>query len=799
MRGGTVNVNTASPGIILDMRSLQDANYAMRGVGRHALALVRHAAARGGLRLIGLVDSDLPPLSVEVGDLLAETVPNAYAATARGQNRPACFVSLSPMTHDPLWTARLMADARLLRAAVVYDFIPRRAPERYLPTEAARLGYATALNWLARADIFAPISRSAAQDLRALLGTPGRDIVVTGAPVDPLFERVRDQGRGPRLRHVLVVGGGDPRKNPETVVRAHARAAALQRGAGVPLVVAGNYGAQDVDAFRAMAAALGGRPDLVEVPGHVSEAALLDIYAGAAVIVCASHDEGFSLPVVEGMAAGLPCLASDIPAHRELVEDAGLRFPANDDAALTPLLERAMVDAAWRQASLARQAPVWPRFRAAEVGRRFWDAVLGRMDGRRTPGPAPAVLLGRRPRVALLSPLPPDRSGVADYTAATCPELGRLVDLHVFSETEAPTPIPGIAGHRPLTALPHLMPGFDRVVSVVGNSHFHLRIFDLLHRFGAACIAHDARMLGFYRILLGLDRTLATASLEVGRPVAEAELNGWLGDEGTTRALLLGDIAQMASPMIVHSPVTARFMRARHGVEAAYVPFTIYRPWTAAELGEEARIAARARLGLARGEIAIATFGFVQQSKGPEECVWALSLLRGWGLPASLHFVGGVDLQGQGASLVALISRLGLAGNVRFADDSYASEQTYRDYLVGSDLGIQIRMYGLGGLSGALIDCAAAGLPTVTNASLLEAVGVPESYIRAVPDAISPLLLAEALAGLVEQGAGATRLHPARHAFSEERSLRAYARRLCDALGLPPDDRALRGRSEPHG
>ena len=771
------SVTASSPGIVLDMRCLQDEDYAGRGVGRHALALVRHAAERGSLRLIGLVDSAMPPLASEVSELLAGTVPNAYAATARGQAKPTCFVSLSPMTHDPLWTARLMANTRLLRAAVVYDFIPMREPQRYLPDQAARLRYAASVNWLARADIFAPISRSAAKDLQALLHTPGRNIVVTGAPIDPMFQRARNQRGKQGVCHVLVVGGGDPRKNPEVVVRAHARAASLQRGS-VPLVVAGNYGAHDAQGFRAVAAAAGGRPDLVKVPGHVPEAELLAIYAGAAIIVCPSRDEGFSLPVVEGMASGLPCLASDIPAHRELVEDAGLRFPIDDDSFLTPLLERGIADAAWRQAIVDSQATIWPRFRAAEVGRRFWDAVLGRM-----PAPAPGLLHGHRPRVALLSPLPPDRSGVADYTAATCPELGKLVELHVFSETERPTPIPGIASHRPLTALPHLMPGFDRVVSVVGNSHFHLRIFDLLQRFGSACIAHDARMLGFYRILLGLERTLATASSEVRRPVAEAEFNDWLADESTTKALLLGNVAQTASPMIVHSPVTARFMLERHGVDAAYIPFCIYRPWTSAELNAGERSAARARLGLAPGEIAIATFGHVDRVKAPEECVWALDVLRGWGLNATLHFVGANKSADADDPLKLLVEKLGLSAFVRFSQQEYVSEQTYRDYLVGADLGVQLRTYGLGGLSGALLDCAAAGLPTVTNESLAAAVGVPQAYVRAIPDAVSPLLLAEALAALQEVRL-ATSHEAERSAYSSRRGFDTYARLLCTALSL---------------
>jgi glycosyltransferase involved in cell wall biosynthesis len=373
---------------------------------------------------------------------------------------------------------------------------------------------------------------------------------------------------------------------------------------------------------------------------------------------------------------------------------------------------------------------------------------------------------------------------VADYTAATCPDLARRVELHLFSETERPTPLPGVAQIAPLGALPHLLPGYDRVVSVLGNSHFHLRIFELMRRYGSACTAHDARMLGFYRALLGQERALSVAGRELGRPVAEAELNDWLADEGRLEALFLGEVAESATPCIVHSPVTARLFEERYGVRPAYLPFSIYRPWTAEELRPDARAAARARLGLEPGEVAIVTFGFVHYSKAPEECVWALELLRGWGVPASLHFVGSTDqMADQGAGLRALIERLGLSGSVRFAE-GFVPEQTYRDYLVGADLAIQLRTYGLGGLSGALLDCAAAGLPTVTNASLAEAVGVPEGYVRSIPDALSPLLLAEALADLLEAGPGAARREAERAAFSEERSFRSYARGLCRVLGL---------------
>lgn len=774
--------NAVSWVVAVDVRCLQDQNYAERGVGRHALSLLR--GAPDCIRLIGLADTNLPPLSGATEPLIDRLCPNAYAAEMAAQSAGrslAAFVTLSPMTHDPLFTARMVANPALLRTAVVYDFIPRHEPERYLSGPAARIGYAAALTWLRRHDLFFSISKATRHELGTVLDVPHSASFLTGASIDPSFESIGPMRRQIVQTHLLVVGGGDARKNPEVVIRAHARSAPLQRQA-IPLVIAGSYGAEDEHAFRLLATECGGNPDLVQVPGRVSDQRLFRLYAGALAMVCPSRDEGFSLPVVEAMAAGIPSLVSDIPAHQELVTDPALRFPPGDETQLIPLLERAVSDAAWRAEVVRSQADIWPRFRSDTVAERFWKPVMSRLEGL----PHPAVNRGRRPKVAILSPMPPDRSGVADYTAATCAELGKLVDLSVFSELKDPGPAPGVQHMLPMGALPHLRTSYDRVVSVVGNSHFHLAPFNLMRRYGSACIAHDARMLGFYRYLLGVEHTLKIASQEVGRPIDERQLDGWIADESTLEALFLSEIAACATPTIVHSAVTAEMFLSRYGVQAEYIPFSIYRPWSASQLTPAARTAARERLGIKPGEIVIATFGYVQDAKAPEECVWALELLRRWGLRARLDFVGAPDwLPDKGARLQMLIKRLGLEKVVSFAD-GFVPEQTYQDYLVGADLGVQLRAYTFGGLSGALLDCAAAGLRTVTNASLGQAVGPPQSYIRRVSDSISAVLLAEALADLLEKGPSPHEREADREEFSDERSFRRYATRLCHALALEP-------------
>ena len=59
----------------------------------------------------------------------------------------------------------------------------------------------------------------------------------------------------------------------------------------------------------------------VEFLGKVSREELLDNLSQAAFFVSASGYEGFGISVLEAMAAGCPCIVSDIPAFREFIED----------------------------------------------------------------------------------------------------------------------------------------------------------------------------------------------------------------------------------------------------------------------------------------------------------------------------------------------------------------------------------------------------------------------------------------------------------------------------------------------
>jgi glycosyltransferase involved in cell wall biosynthesis len=126
------------------------------------------------------------------------------------------------------------------------------------------------------------------------------------------------------------------------------------------------------------------------------------------------------------------------------------------------------------------------------------------------------------------------------------------------------------------------------------------------------------------------------------------------------------------------------------------------------------------------------------------------------------------------------VERLGLGDHVRICDE-WLPESTYRDYLLAADLAIQLRAPGFVGLSGSALDCLGAGLPTVMNDALAEALEAP-GYVARVPDHFSPVLMAERLLELAESGRYQVRDCPERAEYVAAHTFERYADELLRVL-----------------
>lgn len=183
------------------------------------------------------------------------------------------------------------------------------------------------------------------------VSTPTRDALLRHWRLDPARVAVVPEGPGtpstgtgtgtagapvPSVPYLLCVGALEPRKAPELLAGAFARARA--RGLDAELVFAG--------AGR-LAGRLDGRPG-VRLVGPVQGEQLDALYRGALAVVSPSWAEGFGLTPLEALARGVPAVVSDLPVYDETLGAGAVRFPAGDAEALADALLAVARDEALR-------------------------------------------------------------------------------------------------------------------------------------------------------------------------------------------------------------------------------------------------------------------------------------------------------------------------------------------------------------------------------------------------------------------------------------------------------------------
>jgi glycosyltransferase involved in cell wall biosynthesis len=121
---------------------------------------------------------------------------------------------------------------------------------------------------------------------------------------------------------------------------------------------------------------LGIPPGRVRWLGRVSDEALQTIYRSASAYISMSEHEGFCLPVLEAMAAGLPVISYAQPAVQEVLGSSGITFFDKDFAYLAEYL-RALLDAPDRLAEIvARQHDRATALMGDTDGTAFWRLLM---------------------------------------------------------------------------------------------------------------------------------------------------------------------------------------------------------------------------------------------------------------------------------------------------------------------------------------------------------------------------------------------------------------------------------------
>jgi glycosyltransferase involved in cell wall biosynthesis len=332
-------------------------------------------------------------------------------------------------------------------------------------------------------------------------------------------------------------------------------------------------------------------------------------------------------------------------------------------------------------------------------------------------------------KVAYYSPLPPSRSGIADYSTLLLPALRERIDVVVAQE-----------GKR--------APGADVALYHLGNDpDAHGWILDALHERPGVVVLHEYVL---HHLIAGttigrrngrayldaMERELGVAGRLLGLGVLD-NLLPLLWETQPERFPLSGVVLDKAEGLIVHSNyVAGRAREAGYAGPLWQIPHPAW-PMHAVEPATDVS-----------GDPLIGCFGFLNMNKRIPELLEAFASFRRERPGARLLLVGA---SGERFDVQRRLERLGLTEGVERLD--YVPEERMWSLMAACDVLVNLRYPTMGETSGSVVRALSLGKPLIVSD-----VGwfseLPDDAVLKVPvDEVEVAVLEAALAVAADHGA----------------------------------------------
>lgn len=611
-------------------------------------------------------------------------------------------------------------------AVILYDLIPFLNPERYCAIEQQRKYYFRKIESLKKAGLLLAISDYSRDSAMEHLHVSPEKVVTISSAVDSFFKpqtlsaeviNALYKRYGITRKMILYVPGGfDARKNFQALITAYSLLPQAIR-ADYQLVIASKLNVEAEHQLAHMCSSAGLTAEDVRLTNYVPNDDLVSLYNLASLFVFPSLEEGFGLPILEAMRCGAVVIGSNTTSIPSVIGCEEALFDPTDPAAIAAKMLHVLEDKNFREQLQARQyahAQTFSWDYSAQLALQALEEKINPQSLKKNLDIEHLKI--QKPHLAFVSPLPPERTGIADYSAELLPELMQYYDVELITD-QAHIELPFALTQRSVAWFEKHAKNYDRILYQIGNSPFHTHMFALLQRYPGVIVLHDFFLSGVfaYEEISGQHPGLWTQALFYSHGYWALQSRFHAQTMAMTKDIYPCNlkVLQKAKGVIVHSDYSKQLARKWYGPTAA-ADWTMI-PLLRAPAPMFDQAAARLALGLKTDDFVVCSFGLIDPTKQTLRLVQAwLSSQLNQQRSCKLIFAGANHGGEYGADLMACIKQNNCLETVIVT--GWLDESQYNLYLQAADMAVQLRVLSRGETSAAVLGCLNYGLPTIVNA-----------------------------------------------------------------------------------
>ena len=332
-------------------------------------------------------------------------------------------------------------------------------------------------------------------------------------------------------------------------------------------------------------------------------------------------------------------------------------------------------------------------------------------------------------KIALFTPLHPQKTGIADYIEEMLPylrnELGGEYRIDIFVDNCKPNNEDVINNHKifEIDAYESIHDDYDLAVYQIGNSPYHIKIYQLALKYPGIVVLHDYAIHNLAERLYLAQMQSNTAyleELEFNHGVEAKNLAAQRFAKGEPGLWATAPIEYPMNRRIVDSSLGAIVFSqfAKEHLEAYGCNVPVHRVYLhcggeCEKCSDKERDAARKRLKITTesGETVIGVFGFIGGAKRPYSILEAVHTLLGEGKKIKLIYIG--QVMDDCKDLPKRIEQMGISSQVRLT--GFTTNEEFNDYLLASDICISLRYPTMGETSGVLMRALSKGKPSIVT------------------------------------------------------------------------------------